>query len=70
MLVALPKDDLDGSAGCVSPSAGLKALTLRLYSLDRFPEGPERSSLSLDIASCAWLAPADFRDRKLGALLR
>ena len=29
LLVALPKDDLDGDAGCVSPSAGLKAFTLR-----------------------------------------
>ena len=68
--MALPKDDLDGNAGCASPSAGLKALTLRLYTSDRFPEGPERSSLSLDMASCTWLAPADFRGRKLGAALR
>ncbi len=41
--------------------AGAKALTFMLYSFDRFPEGPERSSFSLATASDAMEGPADFR---------
>ena len=70
LLAALPEEGLDGAAGSGSPSVWLKALTLRLYSLERLPEGPERSSLSLDMASTTWLGPADFTGRKLGAVLR